>query len=263
MFDGAHDPASSSFALNFGPSHVRMADGTDALAIRVCRNASGCSTPTNPDMITFTKRVTKAPLALRNLSVAAFQKQWQPNTEARIIKRPNGTAEQCGVQDPRIVFDRTSKHYLMACESLHARPSRVPCAAKLTDKCVLGRHRLRQSLPETRPASHLRSGLHEDRSLPDARDRSVVGECRRGRPAAEWVHVGLRRRVDRAAADAVATALRLCGQGGWHCQLAASESDSAADLREAGGVAGGPEGRLRQPVCGGGRLAGTRGGSSR
>lgn len=56
--------------------------------------------------------------------MAAFQAQWQPNTEARIIKRPNGTAEQCGVQDPRIVFDHVSKYYLMACESLHTPFSR-------------------------------------------------------------------------------------------------------------------------------------------
>ena len=99
------------------------------------------------------KRVTKTPLTLTNLSAAAFQAQWQPNTEARIIKRPNGTAEQCGVQvsvslclcvsvslclsvsvsaeqcgvqDPRIVYDAASKYYLMACEELAFHSLSVP-----------------------------------------------------------------------------------------------------------------------------------------
>ena len=115
MFDGHHDPTSTEFALNFGPSHVLMPGGVDALAIRVCREGTGCSTPKNPDMITFVKRIAKGRINLANLSsIREFQAQFQPNTEARIIKRPNGTAEQCGVQDPRIVYDPATKYFFLA-----------------------------------------------------------------------------------------------------------------------------------------------------
>jgi predicted GH43/DUF377 family glycosyl hydrolase len=115
MFDGKHDPSSTSFALNFGPSHVTMADGTDALVIRVCRDEVACSTPKNPDLITFVKRTTVGPIDLHNIStIDQLQQQFQPNNEARIIKRPQGPAEQCGVQDPRIVYDPKSKYYYLA-----------------------------------------------------------------------------------------------------------------------------------------------------
>jgi predicted GH43/DUF377 family glycosyl hydrolase len=114
MFDGKHDPSSTSFALNFGPSHVTMADGTDALVIRVCRSEIACSTPKNPDLITFVKR-TAEPIDLRKIStIEQLQQQFQPNVEARIIKRPKDTAEQCGVQDPRIVYEPKSRYYYLA-----------------------------------------------------------------------------------------------------------------------------------------------------
>ena len=92
-----------------------MADGTDALVIRVCREATACSTPRNPDLITLVKRTTTVPLDLANITtITELQRQFQPNTEQRIIKRPHGPAEQCGVQDPRIVYDPTSQYYLLA-----------------------------------------------------------------------------------------------------------------------------------------------------
>ena len=72
-----------------------MADGTDALVIRVCRDEVACSTPKNPDLITFVKRTTARPIDLYNIStIDQLQQQFQPNVEARIIKRPQGPAEQ-------------------------------------------------------------------------------------------------------------------------------------------------------------------------
>ena len=113
MFDGHHNPWSSDFQLNFGPSYVKMGDGTDALVIRSCFNNTGCSTPANPDHITFVKR-NREPLILENLSLDTFQNMWQKNSVERIIKRPEGAAEQCGVQDPRIVYHAASGWYYMA-----------------------------------------------------------------------------------------------------------------------------------------------------
>ena len=71
---------------------VRMLDGTDALVIRSCVNVRDCSTPDNPDVITFVKR-SREPVDLANL-----QAQLQKNSRERIILRPEGADEQCGVQ---------------------------------------------------------------------------------------------------------------------------------------------------------------------
>ena len=126
MFNGHDDPASTSFGLNFGPSHVQMADGTDALVIRVCRSAVACSTAKNPDMITLVTR-KKTPLLLHNTTTAQFQQQWERNTEASIIKRGVGPAEQCGVQDPRLVYDPGSKFYIL-CYTAFGNPYQKPGA---------------------------------------------------------------------------------------------------------------------------------------
>jgi hypothetical protein len=43
LFDGHNHPETTDFAINNGPSFVRMLDGTDALVIRSCVNRTGCS----------------------------------------------------------------------------------------------------------------------------------------------------------------------------------------------------------------------------
>ena len=79
----------------------------------VCRNITACSTFSNPDMITLVKR-RPVPLDLNNLTSVEWDSQWEKNTEANIIKRPKDSAEQCGCQDPRIVFDHSSGFFVMA-----------------------------------------------------------------------------------------------------------------------------------------------------
>lgn len=108
LFDAVHRPETTDFGQNFGPSYVKMLDGTDALVIRSCVNRSGCSTPGNPDVVTLVKR-SKAPLDLANL-----QGQFEKNALDKIILRPKGSDEQCGVQDPRITVDRRTGTYWMA-----------------------------------------------------------------------------------------------------------------------------------------------------
>jgi predicted GH43/DUF377 family glycosyl hydrolase len=108
MFDSVHHPETTDFAINNGPSYVKMVDGTDALVIRSCLNRTGCSTPGNPDVITLVKR-SKQPVDLINL-----QAQFEKNTVDKIILRPKGADEQCGVQDPRITLDRKTGTYIMA-----------------------------------------------------------------------------------------------------------------------------------------------------
>jgi hypothetical protein len=83
------------------------------LSSRVCRNSTACSSFGNPDLITLVKR-KRAPLNLYNLTAADWEGQWEKNTEANIIKRPKDSAEQCGCQDPRIVFDHSSGYFVMA-----------------------------------------------------------------------------------------------------------------------------------------------------
>jgi predicted GH43/DUF377 family glycosyl hydrolase len=107
FFDSRHRPDTTDFVHNFGPGYVKMLDGTDALVIRSCVNATGCSTADNPDVITMVKR-SHEPLDIVNL-----QAQFQMNSAARIILRPEGAEEQCGVQDPRITVDyETGLYYL-------------------------------------------------------------------------------------------------------------------------------------------------------
>ena len=116
LFDGHNHPETTDFAINNGPSFVRLLDGTDALVIRSCVNRTGCSTPGNPDVITLVKR-SKDPVDLSNL-----QSQFENNTLDKIILRPQGADEQCGVQDPRITVDKSTGVYIMAytaCAYLH------------------------------------------------------------------------------------------------------------------------------------------------
>eukprot|EP01043_Picozoa_sp_COSAG02_P008899 COSAG02_NODE_293_length_25438_cov_52.630254_12_plen_175_part_00 len=118
LFDGHNHPETTDFAINNGPSFVRMLDGTDALVIRSCVNRTGCSTPGNPDVITLVKRHT-GPVDLSDL-----QSQFERNTIDKIILRPRGPDEQCGVQDPRITVDARTGTYIMAytaCECIRAR----------------------------------------------------------------------------------------------------------------------------------------------
>jgi hypothetical protein len=109
MYDHHNHPETTDFAINNGPSFVRLLDGTDALVIRSCVNRTGCSTPHNPDVITLVKRNRSQPVNLQTL-----QAQFERNSLDRIILRPKGTDEQCGVQDPRITVDRTQSVYYMA-----------------------------------------------------------------------------------------------------------------------------------------------------
>ena len=110
FYDSHHRPDTTDFAHNFGPGYVKMLDGTDALVIRSCVNVTGCSTVGNPDVITLVKR-SRDPVDLANL-----QAQFQKNSLERIILRPEGADEQCGVQDPRITVDRsTGIYYLTYC----------------------------------------------------------------------------------------------------------------------------------------------------
>jgi len=109
LFDSVHHPETTDFAINNGPSHVLLLDGTDALVIRSCVHRHGCSTPGNPDVITLVKRTAKGPIDLSNL-----QGQFEKNSLDKIIVRPQGADEQCGVQDPRITVDRKTGRYLMA-----------------------------------------------------------------------------------------------------------------------------------------------------
>eukprot|EP01043_Picozoa_sp_COSAG02_P023517 COSAG02_NODE_1259_length_13568_cov_747.342267_5_plen_185_part_00 len=108
LFDGHNRPDTTDFAINNGPSFVRLLDGTDALVIRSCVNRTGCSTPGNPDVITLVKR-RKEPVDLSDL-----QSQFERNTMDKIILRPRGPDEQCGVQDPRITVDPRTRTYIMA-----------------------------------------------------------------------------------------------------------------------------------------------------
>ena len=96
LFDHYHHPETTDFAINNGPSYIRLLDGTDAIVIRSCVNRTGCSTPGNPDVVTLVKR-SKDPVDVNNL-----QKQFGRNSLARIILRPEGADEQCGVQDVRV-----------------------------------------------------------------------------------------------------------------------------------------------------------------
>ena len=110
LYDSHHNPASSDFGYNFGNTFVRLrAEGLDALAIRACVRAdSSCATLANPDVITLVTRADE-PLDLSRLAA-----QWAPNSKDRVILRPNGTDEQCGVQDPRLAFDASTGVYYLA-----------------------------------------------------------------------------------------------------------------------------------------------------
>ncbi|CAE8588096.1 unnamed protein product [Polarella glacialis] len=108
LFDGVHHPETADFKLNFGPGYVRMLDGTDALVLRCCVNVTGCSTTDNPDVITFVKR-SREPLDL-----ARLQQQFERNSFDKVILRPEGLEEQCGVQDPRITVDPSTKTYWLS-----------------------------------------------------------------------------------------------------------------------------------------------------
>ena len=109
LFDSVHHPETTDFAHNFGPSHVRLLDGVDALVIRSCVHRPGCSTPGNPDVVTLVKRTVTGPVDLSNL-----QSEFEKNSLDKVILRPQGADEQCGVQDPRITVDRRTGTYLMA-----------------------------------------------------------------------------------------------------------------------------------------------------
>lgn len=83
-------------------------DGTDALLIRSCLNMTSCSTPASPDVITLVKRST-GPVDVDNL-----QGQFERNGLDKVILRPEGPDEQCGVQDPRITVDKKTGTYILA-----------------------------------------------------------------------------------------------------------------------------------------------------
>jgi hypothetical protein len=110
LYDRVHDPNSTDFGYSFGNSWVFLRDeGVDALAIRACvKGDSSCATLANPDVITLVTRAAE-PLDLSHL-----RDQWAPNLLARVILRPNGTDEQCGVQDPRLAFDASTGVYYLA-----------------------------------------------------------------------------------------------------------------------------------------------------
>ena len=110
LYDSRHNASSTEFGYNFGNSFVRLlAEGLDALAIRACVRAdSSCATLANPDVITLVTRADEP------VDLARLQQQWAPNTKGRIILTPNGTDEQCGVQDPRLAVDAATGIYYLA-----------------------------------------------------------------------------------------------------------------------------------------------------
>ena len=131
----AGSPGSSTFSFNLVPSYVKLPDGTEGLLVRsvnssagqcyggtmqcdkqgTCNggehcSAHGASTALNPDYITFTRyRGGK----LADPDDAALE----PITDANIVLVPNrsaGSPEECGVQDPRIVFNKDTGLYVLA-----------------------------------------------------------------------------------------------------------------------------------------------------
>ena len=110
MYDHEHDPSSTQFGYNFGNSYIFLRnEGVDALAVRACVRGDGsCATLANPDVITLVTR------AAEPLDLAHLREQYAPNTLDRVILRPNGTDEQCGVQDPRLAFDGATGIYYLA-----------------------------------------------------------------------------------------------------------------------------------------------------
>ena len=144
LIDSQNPPGSagsSTFHFNLVPAYVRLPDGTDALLTRSVNSsgqcygntmqcdgngtcdgghqcsAQGASTAINPDYITLTRYKGGKLLD-------PDQAELEPITDASISLRPSRAyypynasgnhVEDCGVQDPRVVYNGKTKTYWMA-----------------------------------------------------------------------------------------------------------------------------------------------------
>ena len=102
----------SDFTFNLVPSFLTLPNGTAALIVRSVNGTSWdpakngtTSTTRNPDMLTLTT-YRSAPSNTNGIRV-------EPITAANVMLEPSGQQEACGVQDPRIVYNKADQTFYM------------------------------------------------------------------------------------------------------------------------------------------------------
>lgn len=113
FIDAENHPEQSAFHFNLVPAFLKLPNGDDAFLVRSV-NGSGyqnengtASTLLNPDVITLTRIIGNSS------DVNSIRTEPITKTSVVFSPEPGNKAEACGVQDPRVVFDKRTGTYYM------------------------------------------------------------------------------------------------------------------------------------------------------
>ena len=111
--NGGH-VARSDYFFNFNPTSLQLPDGTWAIILRTVANQTDPATENNPDFLTLTRVRKPGDAEGRGMIVI------DPVNESSIILRPtrNGTLDDRGVQDPRVMRAPDTGIYWMTASSI-------------------------------------------------------------------------------------------------------------------------------------------------